>query len=224
MATFKKKHVFYFKGTRVKLWEEYRSFTEISKLVHGKNSGIIKLEKSKEPVQFDSELEKKVLLSMDKCSFIKEIKTQSLEIIYKGKGGKKEHKYIPDIQLLQFGGAIIIVEVKPFQEMVNSTVLRKSKALREYCDEYGYGHAIVDIVGNSFYTFEDLKKEKVSKEIQDQFIEFVAERGEVTFSDCTPFTEEFDINDKQICNIIWSNQRMLKYQQHKIKLKKKKHI
>ena len=51
---------------------------------------------------------------MDNCTFIKEIKTQSLEIIYKGKGGKKEHQYIPDIQLLQYGGAIIIVEVKPF--------------------------------------------------------------------------------------------------------------
>lgn len=222
MATFKKKHIFFFKGTRVKIWDEYKSFTEIPKLVHGKNSGIIKLEKSKEPVQFDSELEKEVLLSMDNCTFIKEIKTQSLEIIYKGKGGKRDHQYIPDIQLLQYGGAIIIIEVKPFKEMVNSTVLRKSKALRKYCYKHGYGHAIVDIIGNDFYTFEDIKKEKVSKDIQDRFIEYVKEKEEVTFPECKPFEEEYDINDKQICNIIWRNQRKLKYQQHKIIFKKKK--
>ena len=222
MSKFTKKHIFFFKGTRVNLWEEYKSFTEIPKLVHGKNSGTIKLKKSKKPVQYDSELEKKVLLSMDECTFIKEIKTQSLELIYKGKGGKKDRKYIPDIQLLQFGGAIIIVEVKPFKDMVNSTVLRKSKALRKYCKEKGYGHAIVDIVGKEFYTFEDLKKEKVSKEIQNKFIEFVSEREVVTFSDCKTFKKEYDINDKQICNIIWKNRRKLKYQQHKIILRKTK--
>ncbi len=221
MATFKKKHILYFKGTRVKLWREYRSFTELPKLVHGKKSGIIELKKAKNPVQFDSELEKKVLLSLDNCTFIKEIKTQSLEILYKGKGGKKVHKYIPDIQLLQYGGAIIIVEVKPFQEMVNSTVLRKSKALRKYCEEHGYGHAIVDIVDKDFYSFEDLKKENVSQEIQDKFIEFVENKGEVTFNECKDFNKENDINDKKICYIIWNNKKQLKYQQHKIIYKKK---
>ena len=220
MLCFKKKHIFFFKGTRTKLWNEYKSFTEIPKLVHGKNSGIIKLEKSKEPVKFDSELEKEVLLSMDNCTFIKEIKTQSLEIIYKGKGGKKDHQYIPDIQLLQYGGTIIIVEVKPFREMVNNTVLRKTKALRAYCKEKGYGHAIVDIIGNQFYTFEDLKKENVSKDIQDKFIEFVKGKEEVTYPESKPFKEEYDINDKQICKIIWKNKRKLKYQQHKIMIKK----
>ena len=63
--------------------------------------------------------------------------------------------------------------------MVNSTVLRKSKALRKYCYKNGYGHAIIDIIDNEFYTFEDLKKEKVSKDIQDKFIKFVKEKEKV---------------------------------------------
>ena len=223
MPKFKKKHIFFFKGTKVKLWDIYKSFTKVSKKVHGKHGGVIDLNKSKEPVEYDSLLEKKILLILDECTFIKEIKTQSLEIIYKGKGGKKDHKYIPDIQLLQFGGAIIIVEVKPFKDMVNSTVLRKTKALRKYCEDNKYGHAVVDIIGNEFYTFEDLKKEKVSKDIQDKFIDFVESKGEVTFTDCKEFKKNNNIDDKKICYIIWNNNKTIEYKQHKIIFKKKKH-
>ena len=224
MASFKKKHILYFKGTRVKLWNDYRSFAKIPKKVFGKYGGEIDLNKSKEQVEYDSLLEKKILLDLDTCTFIKEIKTQSLEILYKGKTGKKNRKYIPDIQLLQYGGAIIIVEVKPYKEMVNSTVLRKSEALREYCKENGYGHAIIDMIKNEYYTFENLKKEKVSEDIQKKFIEFVAEREKVTFTDCKPFKQKYNINDKQICKIIWRNQRKLEYKMHKIFFKKKKHM
>lgn len=71
-------------------------------------------------------------------------------------------------------GSIVVIEVKPFKEKVNSIVLRKSDALRSYCKENGYGYAIVDMINNEYYTFEDLKKEKVSDETQKKFINFVA--------------------------------------------------
>lgn len=224
MAIFKKNKIFFFKGTKVKLWGIYKKFTTVEKEVHGRHGGTLELKKSKKSIDYDSLLEKKILIDLDDCNFIREIKTQSLEIPFKAKIGPKMHTYIPDIQLLLHGGAIVIVEVKPFKEMVNSTVIRKSDALRAYCKENGYGHAIVDMIKNEYYTFEDLKKEKVSEDIQKKFIEFLAERRNVTFTECKSFKKEYDINDKQICYIIWRNQRKIKYQQHKIIYKSKKHI
>lgn len=216
---FAKGKIFFFKGTRVKLWNTYKEFTKIPKEVHGKQSGVLDLKKAKEPIEYDSLLEKKILRDLDDCNFIREIKTQSLEIPFKAKFGPKMHTYIPDIQLLLHGGAIVIIEVKPFKEMVNSTVLRKNKALRLYCKENGYGYAIVDMINNNYYTFEDLKKEKVLEDVQKKFIEFIAEREKVTFTECKQFKKEYSINDKQICYIIWKNKRKIKYQQYKIMIK-----
>ena len=226
MEKFKSKKIFFFSKTKEKCEKEFDGFINEDKGVHGKNGGFLELKKSKEPVEYDSDLEKKVLIELNKCSFVKKIKTQSLIIYYPPKFGTKMRKYIPDILLLykdkEKEDSIVIIEVKPFKEMVNSTVLKKSKALRKYCKENGYGHSIVDIVEKKFYTFEDLKNEKVSIDIQKKFIEFVAKREKVTFPECKPFMAKYNINEKQICNIIWNNKKQLKYQQYKIIYKKKK--
>ena len=74
-------------------------------------------------------------------------------------------------QLLLVDNSIVIIEVKPFREMINSKVLRKHKALRKYCKEKGFGVC------------------------------------------------EAKINEKQICYIIWKNNRHLKYQQSRITYK-----
>ncbi len=220
-----KNKFFFFKGTRHDCEEEYIEFEEIDKGVVGDNHGIIKLNKSKNEVSFDSKLELRVLLDLDECGFIKEIKTQSLKVSFPAKFGPKTKTYIPDIQLLLKEGSIVIIEVKPFKEMINSTVLRKSKKLRQYCKEHNYGYAIIDRDKNGkYYSFEDLKNENVNKDIQDKFIEFVKEKGEVTFTGCKIFKDEYSVNDYQICHTIWNNKNSLKYQQHKIVFKKKKHI
>lgn len=186
------------------------------KEVHGKNSGFLNLKKSKEPIEYDSELEKSILEDLDNCVFVKKIKTQSLVVPYNSKTGKKVKTYIPDIQLLLVDNSIVIIEVKPVREMINSKVLRKHKALRKYCKENGFGFTIV---GEKYYSFEDLKKETVDPNIQEAFIKYVKEHNSITFSDCSDFKKIYNINEKQICNIIWNNKKYLKYQQFKIKYK-----
>ncbi len=176
-------------------------------------------------MEYDSELEKNILLDLDKCSFIKEIKTQSLIVPYPAKFGKKMHKYIPDIQLLLEDGAIVIIEVKPFKEMVNGTVIRKTKALRKYCKEHHYGHIVLDKVKNKkYYSFENLKKEKVSEDIQFKFIDYVKERKELTISKCKDFEKANNINEFQLCYILWRKRKYIKYLEHKITLKKWKKL
>ena len=121
-------------------------------------------------------------------------------------------KYFPDIQLLLDDGIIAIIEVKPFREMVNKHNLDKHRALGRYCKKNGFGIAILDC---DYYSFEDLKREKVSKNISNKFIKFVKEKGNVIFEECEEFKKENNITDYQICNIIL-NSKHLEYKQKKI--------
>ena len=178
-----------------------------------KESKILKIEKNKNGVTYDSPYEKEILEDLDQCSFVKKIKTQSLIIYYKSKLSSKTKKYYHDIQLLLEDGRFVIVEVKPFKEMVNHHNIIKHEALDRYCKKNRYGYTIVDY---DYYSFEDLKKEKVSRDIQNKFIRFVKRKKEVTFDDCNTFKNNNHINDYQICFIIWNNRNYIRYQQHKI--------
>ena len=169
-----------------------------------------RLELAKGNVSYDSPYEKKILEDLDRCDFVKGIKTQSLVINYSP--NIKIRKYYPDIELLLDDGIIAIIEVKPFKEMVNKHVLMKTKALMKYCKKHGFGLAILD---HDYYSFEDLKKEKVSKSVSSKFIKFVKDRGNVIFEECDLFKKEYNITDYQICNIIL-NSKHLEYKQKKI--------
>lgn len=202
---------YFFKGTKHNCEEFFNELNEIQKGIVGETSGYIKLENSKEPVWYDSLYELKVLKDLDKCSFVQEIKTQSLVIPY-----KERRIFYPDIQLLLKDGSLIIIEVKPFKEMVNKRNLWKRKALRKYCKENGFACAIID---HDYYSFDkDLVNENVTEELQMKFIKFVGEKGKVTFndSDYKTFKKDNNINDYQVCYIIWKNKSHLKYQQHTI--------
>jgi len=141
---------------------------------------------------------------LDHCNFIKQIKTQSLVIPYMSKVGNKIHKYFPDIQLLTEENEMIIIEVKSYKGMVTKKNIIKHKALNDYCKEHKFGYAIVD---ENWYSFEELKKEIVSDDIIKKFIEFVDEKGKVTFSKCNGLKKKYKIDDKNICYIVWKKER-----------------
>ena len=192
----------------------FNKLTEIPTEDRFKESKLLKIKKNKNGVTYDSPYEKEIIIDLDDCSFIKKIKTQSLIINYRSKSLTKIKKYYPDIQLLLTDGRLVIIEVKPFKEMVNNRNIKKHEALEKYCKKNRYGYAILDY---DYYSFEDLKKEKVSIEIQNKFINFVKKKKEVSFDDCIKFKKENNINDYQICYIIWKNRnKNIKYQQHKI--------
>ena len=210
---------YFFKGTKHDCDEIFGEFKERPKGIVGKTNGTIKLKKSKFELPYDSLYELKVLKDLDRCSFVKEIKTQALTIPY-----KKTRTYYPDIQLLLNDGSLVIIEVKPFIEMINKRNLWKRKALRKYCKENGFAYTIID---QDYYSFDkDLIKEEVSEEIQNKFINLVKEKKEIKFTDDSykKFKKDNNINDYQICYIVWNNKSYLKYQQHVIKYRKKEII
>ena len=197
----------------------FNKLVEIPNEDRFKESKRLEISKNKNGVSYDSPYEKKIINDLDKCCFVKKIKTQSLVIEYKtSKLAKKTKKYFPDIQVLLEDGRFVLIEVKPFKEMVNKHVLMKNEALRKYCRKNRYGYAIID---HDYHSFEDIKKEKVPISIQKKFISFVKNKKEVSFEECDKFKKEYNIDDYQICYIIYKNQKHLKYQQHLIMYKKK---
>ena len=204
------KIVFFFKPKR-NCDKFFNSLKEIPNEDRFKTSKRLEISKNKDGVTYDSPYEKKIIEDLDKCSFIKKIKTQSLILEYKSTVSSKIRKYYPDIVLLLEDGKIVIIEVKPFKEMVNKHNLIKHEALKKYCRKNRYGYAILD---HDYHSFEDIKKEKVPISIQNKFIQFVKRKKEVLFEECDSFKKEYNIDDYQICYIIYKNQKHLKYQQH----------
>jgi len=207
-----KSKIVYFNKLKTGCNSFYNKLKEIPDPDRFKKGKRLKLNKSDIEVLYDSPYEKKILEDLDKCDFVKKIKTQSLIIEYSP--NIKIRKYYPDIELLLNDDSILIIEVKPFKEMVNKHNLQKHNALEEYCKEKGFGFAILD---QDYYSFEDLKKEKVPLLVQMKFIRFVKSKGEVSFEECSEFKKKNNITDYQICKIILSNNKKLIYQQKLIK-------
>ena len=205
--------IFFYDDPKRSCDKYFDKLTEISSEDRFKNGKRLDIKKSEKSVSYDSPYEKKIIEDFDKCSFINKIKTQSLVIDYKSTMFRTR-KYYPDIQLLLSDGIIAIIEVKPFKEMVNKHNLEKHKELAKYCKKHKFGFAIIDC---DYYSFEDLKREKVSINTQKKFIKYVKDRGSITFDECDEFKKEYNINDYQICNIILNNSNQIIYQQHLIK-------
>ena len=205
--------IFFYEDPKRDCDKYFDKLTEISSDDRFKKGKRLDIKKSDKSVSYDSPYEKKIIEDLDNCSFINKIKTQSLVIDYKSTIFRTR-KYYPDIQLLLSDGIIAIIEVKPFKEMVNKHNLEKHRELARYCKKNGFGMAILDC---DYYSFEDLKREKVAINTQKKFIKFVKDGGSITFDECDEFKKEYNINDYQICNIILNNSKYLIYQQHLIK-------
>lgn len=205
--------IIFYKNPKRRCFKYFDKLEEIPSSDRFKSGKLLKLDKSKKEVIYDSFSEKKVLKDLDSCKFVKEIKTQSLIINYIPM--IKVRKYYPDIQIILNDGVVAIIEVKTFREMVNKKNILKHEALEKYCKKHRFGLAIID---SDYYSFEDLKNEKVPILIQNKFIRFVKDNKEISFDECDNFKKKYNLTDYQLCYIIWNNRKKhLVYNQHLIK-------
>lgn len=205
--------IIFYKNPKRNCFKYFDKLEEIPSSDRFKSGKLLKLDKSKKEVIYDSFSEKKVLKDLDSCKFVKEIKTQSLIINYIPM--IKVRKYYPDIQIILNDGVVAIIEVKTFREMVNKKNILKHEALEKYCKKHRFGLAIID---SDYYSFEDLKNEKVPILIQNKFIRFVKDNKEISFDECDNFKKKYNLTDYQLCYIIWNNRKKhLVYNQHLIK-------
>ena len=205
--------IIFCKSPKRNCFKYFSKLKEIPTSERFKDGKMLHITKSNKEIIYDSFSEKKIITDLDNCKFVKEIKTQSLIINYIPM--LKVRKYYPDIQLLLKDGVIVIIEVKPFREMVNKKNILKHEALEKYCKKHRFGLAIID---SDYYSFEDLKNEKVSNLIQNRFIKFVKDNKQLTFDECSIFKEKYHLTDYQLCYIIWKNRKKhLVYNQRLIK-------
>ena len=150
--------IIFYKNPIRRCFKYFDKLEEIPSSDRFKSGKLLKLDKSKKEVIYDSFSEKKVLKDLDSCKFVKEIKTQSLIINYIPM--LKVRKYYPDIQIILNDGVVAIIEVKTFREMVNKKNILKHEALEKYCKKHRFGLAIID---SDYYSFEDLLFDLISQ-------------------------------------------------------------
>ena len=92
--------------------------------------------------QCESYLQQSVLLKFLLNNTFKSIKTQSLKIPF------KNSFYHPDFQCMTHDNLFVIIEIKPILKMCESINIEKFKALKEYCQKYGFGYLIISSVHN----------------------------------------------------------------------------
>ena len=94
-------------------------------------------------------LEQRVLKKLLESGIFKSIKMRSLKISIENR------VFYPDMQCLTYDGTLVIIEVKPLFAMCRSEYVEKVKALRAYCEKYGFGYLVTDERGNSFEDIDD---------------------------------------------------------------------
>ena len=164
------------------------------------NNGVIKLSKSEDEVQYESYLEKEMLIKFDSCEFIKFIKTQSIEIEYSYK--EKNYKYYPDFQLLTYDNQLIIVEIKNMYDICDSLNIAKYNALKEFCDSNGFGYLMVDDKGNSL---EKISKIKINEIKTKSFIKLLKYKGKLNYRDFKSFKKLYKLTMKEMAKILLDN-------------------
>lgn len=143
---------------------------------------------------------------MDKVSFIKDIKTQSLKIPYKY--NNISHFYYPDVQLITKNNNIIILEIKPLLKMFEEFNLIKYIVLKNFCNENNYSYAIVD---DRYNTIEKIKNMNVNLEKEKYFINFVKENKKITYRQFKIIKEKINLTIYELFNILIKNHKNLTY-------------
>lgn len=115
------------------------------RVVNTTDENLISFSYNNEIHQCESFLEKKILEKFLLHKTFKQIKTQSLKIPF------NNSYYYPDFQCLTHDNHLVIIEIKPLLNMCEDYQIKKFQALKNYCEQYGFGYLIVDDRNNSFF-------------------------------------------------------------------------
>ena len=106
------------------------------------NTGVFHCDKMNKGIQYESNLEYKILKRVSLSNEIVSYKVQSLKIPYLYEG--KVKYFYPDVQVLTKNGFMIIIEIKPTMHMIEYLNLVKFQALDSFCRDRGIGYIVLD--------------------------------------------------------------------------------
>ncbi|GJN59188.1 Tn7 transposase TnsA N-terminal domain-containing protein [Elizabethkingia anophelis] len=107
-------------------------------------SGVVNINSVRQPIQFESSLERDFIFLLEFDRDIKQYLEQPLEIVYKDKSGK-QRKYIPDFIITYYDRATEIVEIK-YESTLNEMreeLQMKFLAAKKYCEKKGFIFKVV---------------------------------------------------------------------------------
>ncbi len=135
----------------------------------------------------DSSEEIEVLNMLVTNRYTREIRGQSLEIIYESQRMEGK-KYFPDIVALTYDFKIAIIEVKPLLAMSNHLNIAKYIALQKYCVLHDYQCCMIDKKLQSINVF---LTRIVPDYIKTQFYNILDEKGEFSNNDLPSINKEY---------------------------------
>ncbi|RDU38670.1 hypothetical protein DRW41_03675 [Neobacillus piezotolerans] len=165
-------------------FQEVKSVREVNFDLSG-NSGKYFSEKLSKEIQYESELERKVLMLIENCTRVVFYEVQPFEITYYH---KRKRVYIPDIFIVLDDGSGIIIEIKPKIHMAININIIKYQALESFCNEMGYGFLVTD----GFTSFEEIKMHTYNKSFEDELLSEL-KKGPLRWSEFIKFKSKYSI-------------------------------
>lgn len=195
---------------------EFDTFTEERHVNPGTNAGIFVSHKSLAPLEYESDIELRVLTRLEKNLFVKKIKTQSFKVLY---NYSLSGYYFPDIQILTTDNEVYIIEVKPLTDMVISENIDKYEALKSHCTDLGYGYAMIDKGNNSF---ESLISHSVDIGTSNRIMNIAKSRGIFDYRDFKYLKEDCGITWKDLLKVVYDNRDSVRYSPRPLRIEYKK--
>ncbi|MCT4213448.1 Tn7 transposase TnsA N-terminal domain-containing protein [Elizabethkingia anophelis] len=107
-------------------------------------SGVVNINSVKQPIQFESSLERDFIFLLEFDKDIKQYLEQPLEIVYNDESGK-QRKYTPDFIITYYDRPTEIVEIK-YESTLNAMreeLQMKFLAAKKYCEKNGFIFKVV---------------------------------------------------------------------------------
>lgn len=107
-------------------------------------SGVININSVKQPIQFESSLERDFIFLLEFDRDIKQYLEQPLEIVYNDESGK-QRKYIPDFIITYYDRPTEIIEIKYESTLkaVKEELQMKFLAAKKYCEKRGFMFKVI---------------------------------------------------------------------------------
>ncbi len=191
----KLKHVLCFPGEKKAYNNTITKKPQLRKINedNGCRTGEIYLSKAKKVVQYESGIERKVLLFLENNEYVSEINTQCIVIPYEY--ADKEREYYPDIVIKTVNNEICVLEVKTFFQMPIYQNVLKFRAMHEFCKKNGMGYTIIDERMRSIF---DHKISSYNKEFAEILIKECKENGSLNYGQYKKLMSENNSNIKMM--------------------------
>jgi len=178
------------------------------------NIGSFVTKKFTDSLEYESGIEMKVLGKLASCPEVNDIKAQSLKIQYFFES--KEGGYYPDFVVLFSDGRIAIIEVKIVLDMVTSKTLVKYDALKSFCEDKGFGYAMLNDRGD---TLEKLKLTEKQKDLSNILSNNRSIIEGIRYKDFKVIKDNIDLTNGDLYSILYFNRNNFDFSIRPFKLK-----